>query len=76
LYNLLSELWRKEEGFSGKRPFGNSGWKHDLYFPLIKHGVLKGSLEDGKYPDNFDVIEADHIIANLIKIIFYGKKEK
>jgi hypothetical protein len=27
---VLKELWRKEEGFSGKRPFGNGGWKRDI----------------------------------------------
>lgn len=25
LLSLLTELWSKGEGFSGKRPFGNSG---------------------------------------------------
>jgi hypothetical protein len=31
LRTLLSELWREEESFNGKRPFGNSGWQYDVY---------------------------------------------
>jgi len=33
-YNLLRTLWIEEEGFSGKRPFGNSGWQYDIYNAL------------------------------------------
>jgi hypothetical protein len=28
---LLLTLWKEEEGFSGKRPFGNSGWQKEVY---------------------------------------------
>lgn len=42
---LLSELWDKGEGFSGKRPFGNSGWERELYFPLVKAGRVAGKIE-------------------------------
>lgn len=49
LRELLLTLWSEGEGFSGKRPFGNSGWEWDLYAPLIRAnfvaGVLNG-LED------------------------------
>jgi len=46
LVALLAELWREEEGFSGKRPFGNSGWQHDIYGPMAKAGFVGGD-EDG-----------------------------
>lgn len=36
LYALLEAVWEEEEGFSGKRPFGNSGWKRDVIGPLVK----------------------------------------
>lgn len=42
---LLTKLWNEGEGFSGKRPFGNSGWEYDLYFPLVKAGRVAGELE-------------------------------
>lgn len=42
---LLTKLWEEGEGFSGKQPFGNSGWEHDLYFPLVKAGRVAGEIE-------------------------------
>lgn len=36
LYALLATAWDEEEGFSGKRPFGNSGWKREIVGPLVK----------------------------------------
>ncbi len=34
------------EGFSGKRPFGNSCWESDLYWPLAKADVIEGGTEN------------------------------
>lgn len=45
---LLARVLLDYEGFSGKRPFGNSGWMHDLYRPLVTAGLVAGD-EDG-YP--------------------------
>jgi hypothetical protein len=36
---LLSAVWEEQEGFSGKRPFGNSGWYCDLRDALATVGV-------------------------------------
>lgn len=44
---LLSKVWVEEESFSGKRPFGNSGWEYDLVasigeaggFPMVNEGT-------------------------------------
>lgn len=49
----MRTLWSETEGFSGKRPFGNSGWEFDLYKPLVEAGAIKGKIEDG-YVDNVD----------------------
>ncbi len=51
---LLKRLLTEEEGFSGKRPFGNSGWTRDLQVPLIKAGIVKGSLDDDGYIETVD----------------------
>ncbi len=40
LRELLELLWQEQDGFSGKRPFGNSGWEWDLYVPLAKAGFI------------------------------------
>ena len=46
LVNLLGEVWNEGEGFSGKRPFGNSGWENDLLIPLAQAGLISGSLDE------------------------------
>jgi len=46
LVALLTQLWADGEGFSGKRPFGDSGWEYELYTPLVKHGFIKGTMMD------------------------------
>lgn len=50
LVALLLEVWQEQEGFSGKRPFGNSGWSADLWRPLIQAGLIPSAsikIEDG-----------------------------
>lgn len=48
LKKLLATLWEEEESFSGKRPFGNSGWRRDLETPLVLGGAVSGTIdEDG-----------------------------
>lgn len=39
---LLITLLKEGESFSGKRPFGNSGWEYDLYDALAKAGLIHG----------------------------------
>lgn len=36
---LLHKLWDEDEGFSGKRPFGNSGWYRDLIDTVDESGA-------------------------------------
>jgi hypothetical protein len=67
LKNLLSELWIKKEGFSGKRPFGNSGWEIELYVPLIKAGVISGSFDEDGYVERADDAAGDAIISVAIE---------
>jgi hypothetical protein len=70
LKDLLLTMWREGESFSGKRPFGNSGWQYDVYQAMIKHKHLKGKLDEDGYVDECDTNEADAIIENLIHEIF------
>jgi hypothetical protein len=69
LTRLLTELWQERDGFSGKRPFGNSGWEYDLYMPLIQAGVVEGTFDDDGYVHTFPDSErrkADRLIAEAI----------
>jgi hypothetical protein len=49
LQKLLVTLWIEQEGFSGKRPFGNSGWDYDLMKALADGGFIKGEIDEDGY---------------------------
>lgn len=72
LYKLLATLWVEQEGFSGKRPFGNSGWEDDIYKVLIKNKILKGKLDSDEYVDEIDTKIASVYVLNLIRAAFFG----
>ncbi len=53
LCELLALVWEQEQGFNGKRPFGNSGWQHDMLCALSEAGCIKGTKDDwGIVPDD------------------------
>jgi hypothetical protein len=66
---LLRELWREGEGFSGKRPFGNSGWECDLYEPLIQAGAIGGAFDDDGNIEHVDETAARAAIAAAIEAL-------
>lgn len=72
LYLLLEALWTQKEGFSGKRPFGESSWAYDLYEVLIKNELISGKLDENGFVQELDKNEADEYVLSLIKFIFYG----
>lgn len=57
---LLVSVWTEEESFSGKRPFGNSGWQFDIYAALISGGAIAGTL------GSIDTDAADKLILSAI----------
>jgi hypothetical protein len=67
LKELLIALWTEAEGFSGKRPFGNSGWQFEIYECLIKNRVVEGKLDDDGYVEEIDIKVADEIILDVIR---------
>lgn len=70
LRTLLLTLWEEQEGFSGKRPFGNSGWDYELYIALINCGAVDGQLDDDDYLESVDYRTADKTIYSVINAIF------
>lgn len=67
LIALLRRLWIEEDGFSGKRPFGSSGWPHNIYVPMVKAGIVPGTLDEDGYLNNpFDYETADRLILSAI----------
>ena len=63
---LLTELWEKEEGFSGKRPFGNSGWKHHVELALINAGMVSGTIDSEGFINECDCDKSDELILAAI----------
>lgn len=70
LRTLLWTIWQDGEYFSGKRPFGNSGWEYDLYKTLISGGFVSGELDEDGYIDSVDEESADEIIFDCIEFVF------
>ena len=69
LRTLLETLWNQGEGFSGKRPFGNSGWKGDILPALIKANIVNGKLDEDGYIDHCDDKAANNVIAECIRVM-------
>jgi hypothetical protein len=67
LVSLLGAVWYAGEGFSGKRPFGNSGWTGDLYEPLVKAGIIPGRMDEDGYIDDWDPRDGYAAIAAAIE---------
>jgi hypothetical protein len=63
---LLVMLWEEGEGFSSKRPFGNSGWQHELYQPLCAAGLIGGYIDEDGYANDYDTALADTLITAAI----------
>lgn len=59
---LALKVWTEEEGFSGKRPWGNGGWKYDLYAELIRLGVVEGKLDEYGYVEYCDNEAIDRML--------------
>jgi len=64
---LLLNLWEEGESFSGKRPFGNSGWEYELYKPLLKAGVIEGSIDECGDVEGVDIKAAWHIVNSTLQ---------
>lgn len=66
LKELLKTLWEEGEGFSGKRPFGNSGWTYELEYCLVKNDIVEGVIDQDGYVSNLDRAGAHATVARLI----------
>lgn len=76
-HKLLRTLWDEGEGFSGKRPFGNSDWDMDVCIALVSIGALAGTVDydiDGYLMDHdYDQTLAFKLVFRLIDFIFTGE---
>ena len=67
LADLLMQVWKENEGFSGKRPWGNSGWDWDPAPALIRAGFVAGELDEDEYIETLDEEEYDKVMRACIR---------
>lgn len=69
LIMLAHKCWAKADSFSGKRPFGNSGWDYEIYTALAKGKLIEAKFDE--YDGYCDLIEFDEGKANrLVRYAF------
>lgn len=66
---LLHTLFIETEGFSGKRPFGNSGWDTDIDKALIRADAIWGTFDEDGYIEDYDSAAASAIVFDTIAFL-------
>lgn len=66
LVKLLERIWDETDAFSGKRPFGTSGWEYEPMIALVKAGHVIGSFDEAGYLKEIDSDEANRLIVSAI----------
>lgn len=69
---LLEQLWSEGEAFSGKRPFGNSGWDYELYICLAKIGAVEATFNEYDEIEEItyeEIRKANDLIFDCIKLL-------
>jgi len=66
LKKLLTAVLMDGESFSGKRPFGNSGWEYELAIPLIKAEAMAGTIDEDGYAQDVDEGEYTEALKRLV----------
>lgn len=66
---LLASVWHGREGFSGKRPFGNSGWEYELYGALADAGWIDCTRDSDGDITTVDKRAGDKFIDSAIKAL-------
>jgi hypothetical protein len=72
LIALLAGVWSQGEGFSGKRPFGNSGWEYDLYTALGAADLIPITFDEEGFIDELTDdarAKGDRLIAAAIQAL-------
>lgn len=64
---LLAKVITEEEEFSGKRPFGNSGWVYDLERALVQAGLASGEISGDGCLDGEDTDQCQALILAAIQ---------
>jgi hypothetical protein len=69
LVALAAAVWDEVDGFSGKRPFGNSGWTWDVHAALAKAGLIEGRFDEYGGLDHADTEKGDALIRSALRAL-------
>lgn len=68
---LNKKLWREEESFSGKSPFGNSGWQHEILHAAAMSGILETVVfDDDGYIEEMEAKEFENMLSEVFAYVF------
>lgn len=65
LVKLASQVWDHQEGFNGKRPFGNSGWWLDVVMVLVQAEAVEGVIDADEELEDFDRAQVEQRVAEM-----------
>lgn len=63
-YELLAKVWTEEQGFNGKRPWGESSWQYAVYQAIAEAGLCPREMHE--YNDEWYPTDEGWVDANLI----------
>lgn len=66
LVKLLHKVWEHQEGFNGKRPFGNSSWCWELALPLVEARAIPGRIDTDGYAEDVEYADLNEAITRAI----------
>lgn len=67
---LLSTLWLQNEGFSGKRPLGNSDWQDQVYTSMIDGAFIEGIVNKWGEVEPVNYVAADELVLQAIRLAY------
>lgn len=66
---LLVKMWDEGEGFSGKKPFGNSGWEQPITLAMIRAKLINGEIDEDGFIKTMDRSASERLIRKAINAL-------
>jgi hypothetical protein len=66
---LLTKMWDEGEGFSGKKPFGNSGWEQPITVAMVRSKLIDGEIDEDGFIKTMDRAASERLIRKAINAL-------
>lgn len=66
---LLAKMWDEGEGFSGKKPFGNSGWEQPIITAMVRAKLINGEIDEDGFIKTVDRSAGERLIRKAINAL-------